>query len=114
MGGALEMLIAGLTLTAAGLLAGEAPRFHPTSSSALAVAWLIVAGSLCGYSAYIWLLHHVPAAKVSTYAYVNPIIAVFLGWLVLDETLDWRMALGTAVILGGVAVVNAARVRTRI
>lgn len=113
MGVALEMLIAGVALTAAGLLLGEAPRFHLTTTSALAVAWLIVAGSLCGYSAYIWLLHHVPAAKVSTYAYVNPIIAVFLGWLVLDEALDWRMAAGTAVILGGVAVVNAARVRSR-
>ncbi len=113
MGVALEMLIAGLVLTAAGLLIGEGPRFRPTAGSALAVAWLIVAGSLCGYSAYIWLLHHVPPAKVSTYAYVNPIIAVFLGWLVLDEALEWRMALGTGVILGGVAVVNAARVRAR-
>ena len=112
MGVALEMLIAGVLLTAAGLLLGEAPRFHLTRAAALSVAWLIVAGSLCGYSAYIWLLHHVPAAKVSTYAYVNPIIAVFLGWLVLDESLDWRMAAGTAVILGGVAVVNTARVRT--
>ena len=114
MGVALEMLIAGVLLTAAGLLLGEAPRFHLTRTAALAVAWLIVAGSLCGYSAYIWLLHHVPAAKVSTYAYVNPIIAVFLGWLVLDETLEWRMAAGTAVILAGVAVVNTARVRTRV
>ncbi|HEV8701107.1 MAG TPA: EamA family transporter [Candidatus Polarisedimenticolia bacterium] len=113
MGAALEMLIAGLALTGTGLLLGEAPRFHLTRSAALALAWLIVAGSLCGYTAYIWLLHHVPAAKVSTYAYVNPIIAVVLGWLVLDEALDWRMAAGTAVILGGVAVVNTARVRAR-
>ena len=113
MGVAFEMLIAGVALTAAGLLLGEAPRYHLTPRAALAVGWLIVAGSLCGYSSYIWLLHHVPPAKVSTYAYVNPIIAVFLGWLVLDEPLDWRMALGTCVILGGVAVVNAARVRVR-
>ena len=113
MGVAFEMLIAGVALTAAGFLLGEAPRYHLTSRAALAVGWLIVAGSLCGSSSYIWLLHHVPAAKVSTYAYVNPIIAVFLGWLVLDEALDWRMALGTGVILGGVAVVNGARIRTR-
>jgi len=113
MGVAFEMLIAGVALTAAGFLLGEAPRYHLTPRAALAVGWLIVAGSLCGYSSYIWLLHHVPAAKVSTYAYVNPIIAVFLGWLVLDERLDWRMALGTGVILGGVAVVNAARIRVR-
>lgn len=112
MGAALEMLVAGLALLGAGLLLGEAPHFHLTTTAALALAWLIVAGSLCGYTAYIWLLHHVPPAKVSTYAYVNPIIAVLLGWLVLDEALDWRMAAGTAVILGGVAVVNTARVRT--
>ena len=71
----------------------------------------MVAGSLLGYSSFMWLLSHVPAAKLSTYAYVNPVIAVFLGWLFLRETLEWRMALGTAVILGGVAVVNAAKVK---
>ncbi len=108
---ALEMLIAGAALTAMGLLLGEAKRVHPTPTALLAVAWLVVAGSLFGYSSYMWLLSHVPAAKLSTYAYVNPVIAVFLGWLFLRETLDWRMALGTAVILGGVAVVNAAKVK---
>ncbi len=110
---ALEMLIAGAALTAMGFLLGEAPRFHLTPTSLKAVLWLVVAGSLLGYSSYMWLLTHVPAAKVSTYAYVNPVIAVALGWLVLGEPLGWRMALGTAVILGGVAVVNAARVRFR-
>ncbi len=109
----LEMFIAGVALTAAGLLFGEASRFHLTPRSAGAVAWLVVAGSLLGYSSYIWLLNHVPAAKVATYAYVNPVIAVLLGWLFLDEGVDWRMGLGTAVILGGVAVVNAAKVRLR-
>ncbi len=108
---ALEMLIAGAALTLFGLLLGEGPRFRPTPVAAAAVLWLIVAGSLAGYSSYMWLLTHVPAAKVSTYAYVNPVIAVVLGWLVMGEALDARMALGTAVILGGVAVVNAARVR---
>ena len=110
---ALEMLIAGAALTAAGLAFGEAPRFHLTARAAAALAWLVVAGSLLGYSAYMWLLNHVPAAKVSTYAYVNPIIALFLGWLCLGEALTTRMGAGTAVILGGVAVVNAARVRVR-
>jgi drug/metabolite transporter (DMT)-like permease len=108
---ALEMLIAGGALLLFGLLRGEARHVHLTRTSAVAVGWLVVAGSLFGYSAYIWLLNHVPAAKVSTYAYVNPIIALFLGWLVLGEELSWRMGLGTAVILGGVGVVNAARVR---
>ena len=114
MGVALEMLVAGVTLTAAGLAAGEAARYHFTARAAVAVGWLVVAGSLCGYSSYIWLLHHVPPAKVSTYAYVNPIIAVVLGWLLLGEPLDARIAIGTGIILGGVAVVNAAKVRVRI
>ena len=110
---ALEMLIAGGALCLFGLLLGEAPRFHLSRGGALAIAWLIVAGSLLGYSAYMWLLSHVPVVKVSTYAYVNPVIALLLGWLLLDEPLDGRMAVGTCVILGGVAVVNLARVRTR-
>lgn len=110
---ALEMLIAGAALTLFGLLLGEAPRYHLTARSAAALAWLVVAGSLLGYSAYMWLLSHVPAVKVSTYAYVNPIIALALGWMILDEPLDWRMGFGTLVILGGVAIVNLARVRVK-
>jgi drug/metabolite transporter (DMT)-like permease len=108
---ALQMFIAGGILCLFGLLIGEAPRFHLTPRAMLAVGWLIVAGSLLGYSAYMWLLAHVPAVKVSTYAYVNPIIALCLGWLLLDEPLGWRVWAGTAVILGGVAVVNLARMR---
>ncbi len=110
---ALEMLIAGAALSVFGCLLGEAKHVHLTRASAAAVAWLVLAGSLVGYSAYMWLLNHVPAAKLSTYAYVNPVIAVFLGWLILGEDLSWRMALGTSVILGGVGVVNAAKVRRR-
>jgi len=110
---ALEMLIAGLALVALGLLLGEASRFHPTPRAVLAVAWLVVAGSLFGYSAYMWLLSHVPAVKVSTYAYVNPVIAIGLGALFLGEPIDGHMIVGTLVILGGVAAVDLARVRLR-
>jgi len=110
---ALEMLIAGAALTLFGCLLGEAPRYPLSARSAAAIGWLVVAGSLLGYSSYMWLLTHVPVVKVSTYAYVNPIIALFLGWMLLGETLDWRMGLGTLVILGGVALVNLARVRLR-
>jgi drug/metabolite transporter (DMT)-like permease len=110
---ALEMLIAGVALVALGLLLGEASRFHPTPRATLAVAWLVVAGSLFGYSAYMWLLSHVPAVKVSTYAYVNPVIAIGLGALILGEPIDGHMIVGTLVILGGVAAVNLARVRIR-
>lgn len=110
---ALQMLFAGVALSLLGLLLGEAPRFHLDAVSALSVAWLIVAGSLLGYSAYMWLIVHVPAVKVATYAYVNPVIALVLGWLLMDEPLGWRVWAGTAVILGGVAIVNLARVRVR-
>jgi drug/metabolite transporter (DMT)-like permease len=110
---ALEMLIAGVALSLLGVVLGEAPRFHPSGGALVAVVWLVVAGSLLGYSAYMWLLSHVPVIKVSTYAYVNPVIAVFLGWLLLGEPIDARMAFGTLVILSGVAVVNLARVRTK-
>jgi drug/metabolite transporter (DMT)-like permease len=99
----LEMLIAGLALLGFGLLLGE------VSTDALRAA---VGADLAGCSLLVHIcLNHVPAAKVSTYAYVNPIIAVVLGWAVLGERLDLRMAVGTGVILGGVAAVNAARVR---
>ncbi len=113
MAGALEMLIAGIALTILGLALGEAGQFHPTPRALKAIAWLVVGGSLLGYTSYLWLLNHVPAAKLSTYAYVNPVIAVALGAIVLDEPLSLRMAVGTAVILGGVAVVNVAKIKFR-
>ena len=62
-------------------------------------------GSLFGYTAYVWLLHHAPISKVATYAYVNPVVAITLGVLVLDETLSWRIVLGAAIVLAAVAAV---------
>ena len=113
MGVALEMLIAGGVLLGIGLVLGEAPRYHLTLNAALAVGWLVVAGSLIAYSSFIWLLSNVPAAKVATYAYVNPVIAVLLGWLILDERVGGRMAVGTSIVLFGVVIVNVAKVRVR-
>jgi len=66
----------------------------------------MVFGSLIGYSAYIYALAKLPTATVSTYAYINPVIAVILGWLVLDERLDWIVVLATVVILLGVLLVK--------
>jgi drug/metabolite transporter (DMT)-like permease len=111
---AFEMLFAGVALCLFGLLLGEASRVHLTTRAALAVLWLLTAGSLFGYSAYMWLLSHVPAVKVSTYAYVNPVIALLLGWSFLGEPLDTRVGVGTLVILAGVALVNLARIRRRV
>jgi drug/metabolite transporter (DMT)-like permease len=102
---ALEMLAGGLVLLPIGLLATD---FEPSEWSAPSIfAWwyLVVFGSLLGYTAYVWLLHHAPIAKVATYAYVNPVVAITLGVIVLDESLSWRIVLGAAIVLAAVAAV---------
>jgi drug/metabolite transporter (DMT)-like permease len=76
-----------------------------------ALAYLIVFGSLIGFSAYVWLLQVRPATQVSTYAYVNPVVAVLLGVFVGHEVLGWREGLGLVVILTGVLLINLARYR---
>ena len=78
-----------------------------------AILYLVVCGSWIGYTAYIWLLQHVPTSKVATYAYVNPVVAVFLGWLVLHERIDHFIVLGTAVVVASVVLVTSAKIKTR-
>ncbi|MGA7686728.1 MAG: EamA family transporter [Terriglobales bacterium] len=90
-------------------------NLHPvwTARGLGAIFYLVVCGSWIGYTAYIWLLQHVPTSKVSTYAYVNPVIAVFLGWLILHERIDRYIVTGSAVIVASVIMVTSAKVRTR-
>jgi drug/metabolite transporter (DMT)-like permease len=78
-----------------------------------AILYLVVCGSWIGYTAYIWLLQHVPTSKVSTYAYVNPVVAVFLGWLVLHERIDRYILGGSAIIVASVVLVTSAKVSKR-
>jgi drug/metabolite transporter (DMT)-like permease len=78
-----------------------------------AILYLVVCGSWIGYTAYIWLLQHVPTSKVSTYAYVNPVVAVFLGWLVLHERIDRYILMGSAIIVASVVLVTSAKVSHR-
>ncbi len=78
-----------------------------------AILYLVVCGSWIGYTAYIWLLQHVPTSKVSTYAYVNPVVAVFLGWLVLHERIDRYILMGSAIIVASVVLVTSAKISTR-
>jgi drug/metabolite transporter (DMT)-like permease len=85
-------------------------RAHWTTSGIGAVAYLVVGGSLIGYTAYIYILGHAPMAKVSTYAYVNPVVAVFLGWLVLHEKIDAYILAGSAVVIASVILVTGASV----
>ena len=78
-----------------------------------AIFYLVVCGSWIGYTAYIWLLQHMPTSKVSTYAYVNPVVAVFLGWLVLHERIDRYIVMGSAIIIASVVIVTSAKVHAR-
>ncbi|GAA1659199.1 drug/metabolite exporter YedA [Glycomyces endophyticus] len=101
-----EMAIGGAVLLAAGLCAGE--RIEPAAYSAAswaAWAYLVVFGSVVAFSAYVWLLHSAPVSLVATYAYVNPVVAVLLGWLVLREAVTAPIVAGGAVVLLAVAIV---------
>lgn len=106
MSAAFQMLIAGGVLTLIGMVKGELSQFTFDPKGIAALVYLIIFGSLIGYSAYIYALAKLPTATVSTYAYINPVIAVILGWLVLDERLDWIVALATVIILSGVLLVK--------
>ena len=75
-----------------------------------AIVYLVIGGSLIGYTAYIYILGHAPTAKVSTYAYVNPVVAVFLGWLVLGEKVDGYILAGSAIVIASVILVTSASV----
>ncbi len=99
-----EMLAGGLILLPVGL--AQQPDLGSVSGKSLAAfVYLVVAGSLIGYTAYVWLLHHVPLGTVATYAYVNPVVAIALGALFLDESLTTRVLIGAAIVLGSVAIV---------
>lgn len=106
---AMQMLAGGAGLAILALLSGELTRFRAdavSTHSMLAVLYLVIFGSLVGYSVYIWLLRVATPSAVSTYAYVNPVVAVFLGWLILSEPLTPRTLLAAAVIVGAVALIT--------
>ena len=106
MTAALQMLIAGVVMTAAGLLLGEPARWHNEPLALGALVYLVLFGSCLAYGAYLWLVHEVPPARLGTYAYVNPAVAVALGWWLLDEHLNATQVLGTLIILAGVLLVT--------
>lgn len=109
MSAALQSLIAGAVLCAIGVANGETLHWAWTRDGMVSLAYLIVFGSCFGYAAYAWLLHEVNPAMLGTYAYVNPAIAVVLGWWWLDEKLDAVQLGGMIVILAGVGLVTATR-----
>jgi len=106
-----EMLVGGAGLTLVGLLAGEADGFTLSQVSGAAWAWLVylvLIGSIVAFSAYVWLLHHAPISLTATYAYVNPVVAVALGALVLAEPITAGVLVGGAIVVLGVALVVSA------
>ena len=106
---AMEMLAGGFLLLLAGLLTGEAARLNLASISAaslIALLYLTLFGSFVALSAYAWLLKHAEPAKVATYTYVNPVIAVFLGWLILSETITPTMLLAVSIIVLAVILIT--------
>ena len=105
-GVAVQMLAGGLVLGLIGLSLGQASAVRITRPGLASLAYLILCGSLLGYSAYVYLLRHMPAAKAATYAYVNPAVAVVLGALILREQVTDRVLLSLPMILGGVFLVQ--------
>ena len=103
-----QMLLGGIAIAIAGLAAGEAGDVHPDAfsvRSVVALAYLVAIGSWLAYTAYAWLLQNAPLSKVATYAYVNPVVAIILGWLILGEVITGVTVAGAAIIVASVALV---------
>ena len=109
MSSAAQMLSGGIMLVFASAIAGDFRGFHPAAISRgawFALAYLIVFGSIIGFTAYIWLLHHESPTKVGTYAYVNPVVAVLVGYFLGGEALGPRTVLGTLCVLVSVVLIT--------
>ena len=108
------MLAGGVFLTVISGALGEYRNFHVGNVSRgawIALVYLIVAGSIIAFTAYVWLLHHESPTKVGTYAYVNPVVAVVLGYFLGGEELGLRTVLGTVFVLTSVVVITTAKAK---
>src|SRR5436305_13823320 len=109
-----QMLAGGVMLALTSAVLGEFQNFHPWGVSRaawLSLLYLIGAGSIIAFTAYVWLIHHESPTKVGTYAYVNPVVAVLLGYYLGGETLGLRTILGTLFVLISVVMITTARVK---
>ena len=107
-----QMLAGGLMLAVVATALGEPRRFHPATvpgQAWFALAYLIVMGSIVGFTSYVWLIHHQSPTKVGTYAYVNPVVAVLLGYLLGGEALGLRTVLGTVLVLASVLLITLSK-----
>src|SRR5215211_5226989 len=112
LGTGMEMLTGAVALFLVSLVKGELSGFsfaQVSTQSWLGLLYLITFGSLVGFVAYGWLLHNAPVSLLSTYAYVNPVVAVFLGWLFANEKLTPQMGVASAIIIASVILINSAR-----
>ncbi|RPI95866.1 MAG: multidrug transporter, partial [Chloroflexi bacterium] len=108
----IEMIAGGLLQFLAGTALGEWSELDLSGvslRSGVAMIYLALVGSLIGFSAYVWLLRHTTAARAASYAYVNPVVAVVLGWALLSEELTLRTVLATAIIIGSVVIITSFR-----
>lgn len=108
-----QMLVAGVFSTGLGTVLGQWPQFHLTASAVGSLAWLITGGSLLGYTGYIYLIEHVPVSKVASNTYVNPVVAVLLGILLLHERPEPAEFAGMAGIVVAVFLITTAQVKAK-
>jgi len=111
---AIQMLVGGAFVGVIGIMIGELAMFDVAAVSARSLAawvYLLIVGSLIGFSAFVFLLRVSTPARVATYAYVNPVVAVILGWLLAGEAISARMLVAAAIIVGGVALITIAEGR---
>jgi drug/metabolite transporter (DMT)-like permease len=109
MASAIQMLAGSGSMLLTGWILGEGSQLHFGSVSPqswLAFGYLVIVGSIVAFPTFVWLLEHCTPAKVSTYAYVNPVVAMFLGWAILGEPMNLRIFLAAAVIIGAVAIIT--------
>lgn len=114
MSASIQMLAGGTLQVAAGGILGEFTKFSFDQNSLLAFIYLIIVGSFVGYASYLYAIDHLPLSLVSTYAYVNPVIALFLGWLILDEKLTLEIVIAAVIIFIGVTIVKSGSVKSRV
>ncbi len=113
---ALQMLGGGAVLAVVALIHGDFGRLDVAAISSrawIAFVYLVSIGSLVGFSTFVWLMKHSTPARVSTYAYVNPIVAVFLGWLILDEAINSRTIVASVIIVAAVAIITTQKSRPK-
>jgi drug/metabolite transporter (DMT)-like permease len=117
VGTGMEMLAGGVLLALVAAVRGEFARFELAAvslESALGLVYLVVFGSLVAFAAYVWLLRVTRTTLVSTYAYVNPVVAVFLGWAILDEPITmWTLIAGAIIVVAVALIVSARPARER-